>query len=124
VGSMASTTTAELVALEERFWRDAGDVDFYRANVADGIVMIFPSPYGIMTGERLLAAVVQSSPWTEVELSEVEVVEHGDAAVVAYRARARRVGGDAYATYAGSVYVRSGGAWKLAHHQQTPIVEG
>jgi ketosteroid isomerase-like protein len=121
---MASTTTAELVALEEQFWRDAGDLDFYRANVVESVVMVFPPPFGVMTGDRLLDAVAQASPWTEVELSEVEVVELGDTAIVAYRVRAKRGGGDPYVTYAGSAYVRSGGAWKLALHQQTPIVEG
>ena len=111
------------MALEERFWHESGDVDFYRANVVEDVVMVFPAPFGIMTGSRLLDAVSQASPWVELELDEVEVIEHGDTAVVAYRARARHETGAAYATYAGSVYVRSGGAWKLVLHQQTPIPE-
>jgi hypothetical protein len=86
--------------------------------------MVFPAPYGIMNGQRLMDAVAQSSPWTELELSDVEVVDHRDVAVIAYQARAVRGSGDAYSTYASSVYVRSGGAWKLALHQQTPISAG
>jgi ketosteroid isomerase-like protein len=75
----------------------------------------------VLNRSQVLDAVAKSSPWQEVELSEVSVAEYGDAAVVAYRARGVRGTGDPYTTYASSVYVRSGSEWKLALHQQTPI---
>ena len=43
-----------------------------------------------------------------------------DSALVAYRATARR-DGTTYQALVASTYVREGGAWKLAVHQQTPI---
>jgi ketosteroid isomerase-like protein len=92
--------------------------------VVEDVVMVFPAPFGIMSGAPLLEAVSQASPWVELELEEIEVVEHGDTAVLAYRARAKHETGAAYETYAGSVYVRGDGAWKLVLHQQTPIPEG
>jgi hypothetical protein len=46
-----------------------------------------------------------------------------DAALLSYRAEARWEGAKAdILAYASSIYVRRGGQWKLAFHQQTPIV--
>ena len=43
------------------------------------------------------------------------------AAIIAYKATGRRQADEApYLTFASSTYVRAGGDWKLAFHQQTP----
>jgi hypothetical protein len=49
-----------------------------------------------------------------LELSE-------DAAVITYKATAKRDGGERYLARASSAYVHDGGVWKLAFHQQTPV---
>jgi hypothetical protein len=114
----------ELVALERAFWERAGDRAFYDERLTEDAVMVFPAPYGIMSREGTLAAVAAATGWEDVELSETTVVPLGDeAAVLAYRARAAREG-QAYETFASSSYVRRGGAWRLALHQQTPIGAG
>jgi uncharacterized protein (TIGR02246 family) len=114
--------SSDLLQLEEAFWRRSGDADFYAENMTDDAFMVFPAPAGIMDREATLAAVAAVSPWVELEMSDVHVLELTEsAAVVAYRARARRAEGAEYNAYASSVYVKVDGEWKLAVHQQTPI---
>jgi len=114
--------STDLVALERRFWHEAGDVAFYRANALASVVMVFPAPFGIMAGDALFDAVAGAQPWADVEFSDVHVDEHVDGvATVAYHALASHRDGAPYTTYASSVYVRTPDGWKLALHQQTPI---
>ena len=116
------TLDAELVALEERFWLE-GTADFYRAHLAGDAVRVFPAPHGIFDTEAILASVGEEPAWDEVRMDDVSVVRLREtAALVAYRAEARRASGEPYSTYAASAYVRSDDdSWKLAFHQQTPI---
>ena len=117
--------SSDLLELEEAFWRRSGDADFYADNMTEDAFMVFPAPAGIMDRDATLAAVAQVSPWVELELSDVHVLElTASTAVVAYRAQARRAEGAEYNAYASSVYVKAGGGWKLAVHQQTPIASG
>jgi hypothetical protein len=114
----------EVVALEKQFWYAAGDADFYRDNLTETAIMVFPSPYGIMDRDRTIAAVEAAQPWVSLEMTEVQFVPLTEtSALVAYRASARRADGPAYNTFAASAYVKEQGAWKLAVHQQTPIPE-
>ena len=107
---------------ERDFWDAAGNGDFYREHMADEGLMIFPAPYGIMAKDATVAAVESSSPWSKVELSEVQLVSLGGATAVVYRADAERADGSPYAAFITSLYVqRDGGTWQLAVHQQTPI---
>lgn len=115
----------ELLDLERRFWGASGDPGFYERHVADGALFVFPAPVGILSRSEAIAAVAEAQPWVELELTEEHVAEAGQqAALVAYRAAARRADGPRYEAYAGSVYVRRGGGWQLAYHQQTPVAEG
>lgn len=64
---------------------------------------------------------MRRAPWTSFGLTDERVVElTEDCAVVAYRATARHDEGD-YTALFNSTYVREGGSWKLAVHQQTPV---
>jgi hypothetical protein len=64
---------------------------------------------------------MRGAPWDGVELADERVLELDDrTAVVAYRATATRVG-QGYEALFNSTYVREGGAWRLALHQQTPV---
>ena len=118
-------TADEIIALERAAWEalsTSGEAAtaFYGERLADRVLMLLPGDLVIDDRD----AVVQSmggAPWDAYSLSDEQVVEVGpDAAVVAYRGKARR-GGHDYAALFSSTYVREDGAWRLAVHQQTPV---
>jgi hypothetical protein len=83
--------------------------------------MVFPDPEGVLGKEETVASISQTLRWRDVEFTEVKAVTLAmDAALIVYRATARRAEHATYVTRASSVYVRQKGAWKLAFHQQTP----
>ena len=109
----------DLIALEEQFWK--GDADFYRQRLTAEALMVFPDPVGVLGKEETVASISQAPRWRDVEFTEVRAVMLAtDAALLVYRATARRAEHATYVTRASSVYVRQDGAWKLAFHQQTP----
>lgn len=109
-----------LFRMEEEFWK--GDSAFYRRNLADEAVMIFPDPAGLMIKDEVCGTIDESPRWEEVLLEEHRVLELDDhVAVVIYKATAARDGELPYVARASSTYVRDGEAWKLAFHQQTPL---
>jgi hypothetical protein len=109
----------DLIALEEQFWK--GDADFYRQRLTAEALTVFPDPVGVLGKEETVASIVQAPRWRDVEFTEVRAVMLAtDAALLVYRATARRAGQVTYVTRASSVYVRQNGAWTLAFHQQTP----
>jgi hypothetical protein len=110
-----------LFELEEHFWK--GDSAFYRRNLADEAVMIFPDPAGVMIKDEICSSIEESPRWEEVLLEEHRVMELDDnAVVVTYKATAMREGEIIpYVARASSGYVRDGAGWKLAFHQQTPL---
>ena len=116
---------AELLDLERRGWRalaTSGDAAaaFYREVLAARVLFLLPGGMVIDDRAQIIEA-MSGPPWSTFELAEERVVPLGaDGGLVAYRARARRQDVDYEALFA-STYVRSGGAWKLAVHQQTPI---
>jgi hypothetical protein len=114
------TLDDHLFALEERFWTDGAG--YFRRNLADSAVMVFPDPAGVLVKDEI-ASSLEAARWTRVELEEHRLLELGeDAALVTYKATARRAGaGEPYVARASSAYVRDGAAWKLAFHQQTPL---
>ncbi|HWB65462.1 MAG TPA: nuclear transport factor 2 family protein [Mycobacteriales bacterium] len=115
----------DLLELEREGWQalTAGGESaarFYDEHLAAEVLMLFPG--GLVIDDR--KQVVESmggSPWVSFELSDERVLELGDCAVVAYRATAERAGADPYTALSNSTYVREGGTWRLAVHQQTPI---
>jgi hypothetical protein len=109
-----------LFALEERFWKEGAD--YYRRRLAPGAMMVFPEPAGVLLAEDIVAGVEKAPRWTQVELEEHRLLELDErAALVTYKAIARRPDGARYATRASSAYVSDGQAWRLAFHQQTPL---
>jgi hypothetical protein len=114
----------EIVELEHAGWSALAEPSgaagpFYAEVLATRVAFVLP---GMVITER--AAVLdsmQGPPWEAYELDDERVLELGtDAAAVTYRARAVR-DGSAYEALITSAYVREGGAWKLALHQQTPV---
>ena len=109
-----------LFKLEERFWTEGAG--YFRRNLADSAVMVFPEPAGVLVKDEIASSVEAAARWSKVELEEHRLLELSeDAALVTYKATARRPGKDPYVARASSAYVRDGTAWKLAFHQQTPV---
>ena len=110
----------ELFDLERHFWTEGAD--YYRSTLAPAAIMVFPEPAGVLMRDEIASSVQDGARWTEVALEEHRVLElSDDAAVVTYKATARRPDGPPYVARASSAYVRDGNAWKLAFHQQTPL---
>lgn len=115
----------ELIELERAGW-DAlsagGDVAVSHYDEMLAAEVLFLLPGGMVLDDR--SAVVDSmggAPWSSYELSDERVIElNEDSAVLAYRARATRNDSE-YSALINSTFVRQGGRWKLALHQQTPV---
>ena len=110
----------QLLDLEEQFWKGSGD--FYQRHLTDDSLMVFADPVGVLTRDRTIETISAGPRWVEVGFEEVRVVRlTEDAALLTYKASARREGEESqYSARASSAYVRRGGSWKLAFHQQTP----
>lgn len=109
-----------LFSLEEKFWTEGAD--YYARHLARAALMVFPEPTGVLVKDEIACA-VPGGRWSEVSLEEHRVLELTDrSALVTYKATAIRDGNEPYVARASSAYVRDGNAWRLAFHQQTPIV--
>lgn len=119
------TTQSEILGLEHEAWQalstNSGAVRALCERVLDPeVVMLLPGGLVIEGSDQALES-MSGPPWDSYELSHERVLTlSGDAAVVVYQARARRGDLD-YLALINSTYVRRGGGWRLALHQQTPI---
>jgi len=120
----AAARDQDLLNLERQFWK--GDADFYRRNLTDKAVMVFPEPAGVLTREKILETIASSPRWADVRIDDARVVElTRETALVTYKATARREGDrNDYVALVSSVYVNRDGAWTLAFHQHTPGANG
>jgi hypothetical protein len=110
---------AILETLENQFW--SGDAAFYNEHLARDALMVFAEPVGVMTREHVISAVAASTRWAEVSFEQVRFVElDANAAILSYMVRARQRDGAEYTALLSSTYVRRGGRYWLAFHQQTP----
>ena len=117
---------ATLIQLDHDFFRASvsADGDFYARNLTDDALLVF-AEMGAMDKDACVQA-VSGSPGNPAGASwRVEdarlVTLSADAALLAYRAEAVRPGGEQASILVASAYVRQGGAWKLAFHQQTVV---
>lgn len=109
-----------LFRMERKFWTEGAE--FFERNLAYTAIMVFPDPAGVVTNEQIVSSLGPKARWSEVVLEEHRLLELSDrAAVVTYKATAKRRNGEPYVVRASSAYVRDGGSWKLAFHQQTPL---
>jgi hypothetical protein len=94
--------------------------EYYREHLAENALLAFP--FGVMTREEAIDAMESASPWSMFEIHDARVVAlTPDSGVLAYRAVAQRSGEAPYFAIVSSTFVRVGGAWKLAFHQQSPV---
>lgn len=109
----------EVLAREREFWHAAGDAGFYREHFAEDGRCVFPM--AILDKAQTVASMEGATPWEDVEMREVDLLDVApDAVAVTYAATARRAAGEPYEANVTSVYVRRDGAWQLLLHQQTP----
>ena len=113
----------ELVALEHRLWTN--DADTYDRQLAGDALLAFAET-GVISKDTAIEAIRRENRegrrWADVAFEDVATLPLGvDSALLTYRVHARwanEVSG--ITALASSVYVKSGGEWKLAFHQQTP----
>lgn len=111
-----------LFRIEQKFWTQGSK--FFDRNLAYAAIMVFPEPVGVLPREQILASLARQQRWTRVTFEEHRLLELSDrTALVTYKATARRDDGEPYVVHASSAYVRDGGSWKLAFHQQTPVAK-
>ena len=112
------TDQTDLWQLEESFW--LGGAETFRSTMADGAVMVFPYPAGILQGDGIADSVARAPRWRSVLMSERRINLRGNVAVLAYKAEAEREGAPIQTMLCASTYVREEGGWRLVSHQQTP----
>lgn len=111
-----SDIEAQVSELEHRFWH--GDAAFYREHLSDDCRMALPG-MGLIDRDAAVRGVACGPRWDEVEMVDFAIQLLGqEAAIVSYRAHARR-GDHTYEAVIGSVYSLHGGRWKMLFHQQT-----
>ncbi|HEX2165555.1 MAG TPA: nuclear transport factor 2 family protein [Thermoanaerobaculia bacterium] len=111
----------DLLAIERSLWE--GDADAYRRHLDDRCLVAFTRVAGVSTRDEVAGMVEGGPRWRELELEPVALLQPADGvAFLSYRARAER-DGQRHRALVGSGYVRRGGEWKLAFHQQTPLEE-
>lgn len=110
-----------LFSLEEKFWTEGAD--YYRRNLAYAAIMVFPDPAGVLVKDEIASSLAREARWSQVLIEEHRLLELSEgSAVVTYKATAKHANeAKPYVARASSAYVRDGGAWKLAFHQQTPV---
>ncbi|MGA7672037.1 MAG: nuclear transport factor 2 family protein [Nitrolancea sp.] len=113
----------QLLELEDRGWTALSSgrgADFYDEHLTDDARMVFP--FGVMDRTGSIEAMRAAPPWSKYLIEEPTVtVLTTESAVLTYRATAQREGQPEYRAWMSSIYVRRGGQWKLAVHQQTPL---
>ncbi|MGH9032172.1 MAG: DUF4440 domain-containing protein [Acidimicrobiia bacterium] len=112
-----------LLALEQDGWRalssDRG-ARYFREALTEHPLLVFPGT--VLSKDRALEEIAAAPPWAEFRIEEPRVVRLTEqSAVLTYRATARREDGPEYHALMSSVYVASGGSWRMAFHQQTPL---
>jgi hypothetical protein len=111
----------ELIQTERRGWEALCSADaeaYYRQHMTEDALMAFP--FGVMEREEALTAIAGADPWSSYEIRDPRVIPLGpDSGVVVYSVTARREGQDPFSAVLSSTFVRRGGGWKLAFHQQS-----
>jgi hypothetical protein len=113
------STRDDLWRLEEKFWLGGGET--FHSTMADGAIIVFAYPAGILQGDSARKGVSGQPKWRSVVMADRTVNLKGDVAVLAYRAEAERPDAPILKALCASTYVRDEGTWRLMSHQQTPV---
>ena len=122
---LAKEILNELITIERTLWEN--DAQTYRDGYSPEALLIFPG-VGRIDRDTAVAAIrkenAEGRAWAEVRLDDVDGrwITSDAAALITYVATARwNYESTASDTLCASVYVRVGGSWRVAFHQQTPI---
>jgi hypothetical protein len=109
----------DILELEYGFW--LGGADYYRANLDETCVVVFEEMAGTF-GKEEVAQMTSAQRWRDVQIVD-KALSHPtqEVAVLTYDVEGHRGGGETFRARVSSLYVRRGGAWKMAFHQQTPL---
>lgn len=100
----------------------ANDVDFFRRNLTDDAVCIFPGADGVYDKEQTVAGMADHPPYVKYLVEDPRVIDAGPtAAVLTARAVIQRIDDAAPSSIVMSnTFVLRNGEWKLALVQWTP----
>lgn len=107
----------EFWEMERRLWLEG--VLAYEDLMAVQCIMVF-APMGIMQRDSILKSLRNAPRWSSVNFAEQAEILSEHVAMLAYRAEASREDAEPYYALCTSTYIREGGEWHLAQHQQTP----
>lgn len=115
-----------LLELENELWRAnrEGDGAFYEEHLRPDALVV--SRYGVVERDAMLPRVQENrNPYLRAELTEPRVLSlTEDSALITYRSTVTAQANTEEITFevlATSVYVREGGTWRGAFHQQTAL---
>ena len=113
---------------DERIWNFerelwVGGPEAYERQVADDVVMALPDAPFLYDRQAAIEAVKDTPRWDRVDFEDRRVERHQEGLIViAYRAKARREGGEAYSALCTSTLLRREHEdWAVIQHQQTPL---
>jgi len=110
----------DLVRLERGFWTEGGE--YYREHVDDECLLAFTEMAGLHSNDEIAGMNPGAGNWKDVHLDAKGLVElSGEAALLTYEVEAKRKDGEPYRALVSTGYVKRGGEWKMAFHQQTPL---
>lgn len=110
----------ELLEIDKGFWLDGED--FFLRHVDERCMLVFTQMQGIYSREEVAATAKEPKRWQDLRLTDARIIQPSeDVAMLSYEARVKRHDGTPYRALIGSLYVRKGGAWKLAAHQHSEL---
>jgi hypothetical protein len=112
-------TDATLWDMEERFWTQGADSA--RKMIAKDAVFVFPYPAGILQGDAIWREAEVAQRWRSVVMTERNVSQQANIAVLVYRVSAERANAPVYEALCTSTYLNDDGTWLRLTHQQTPV---
>jgi Domain of unknown function (DUF4440) len=122
---LANDTLKDLITIERTLWEN--DAQIYHDRYFPEALLIFPG-VGRIDRDTAVAAIrkenAEGRAWAEVRFDDVDGrwIKSDAAALITYTATARwNYESSASKTHCASVYVRVGGSWRVAFHQQTLI---
>jgi len=122
---LAKEVLKDLIEIERTLWENNAEI--YHERYSPEAVLIFPG-VGRIDRETAVAAIrkenAEGHAWAEVRFDDVDGrwIKSDAAALITYMATARwNYESSGSKTLCASVYVREGGSWRVAFHQQTPI---
>ena len=122
---LAEEILKDLVTIERTLWENNAEI--YHERYSPEALLIFAG-VGRIDRDTAVAAIrkenAEGRAWAEVRFDDVDGrwIKSDAAALITYMATARwNYESSGSKTLCASVYVRVGGSWRVAFHQQTPI---